>query len=137
MDLNDKEFKAFGRKIEHLSLIYGVFLIFLGLVVSFISKSTTMTSYIPTYFGLGILIFSSLSLVFPNKKKLYMHLVVILGVVVTFGGLDVLRGLFAGDMFENFWADFTKIVMLISGSYFVFLCVQSFRFARKIKDQIN
>ena len=69
MDLNDKEFKAFGRKIEHLSLIYGVFLIFLGLVVSFLSKSTSMTSYIPTYFGLGILIFSSLSLVFPNKKK--------------------------------------------------------------------
>ena len=51
MDLNDKEFKAFGRKIEHLSLIYGVFLIFLGLVVSFLSKSTSMTSYIPTYFG--------------------------------------------------------------------------------------
>ena len=112
MDLNDKEFKAFGRKIEHLSLIYGVFLIFLGLVVSFLSKSTSMTSYIPTYFGLGILIFSSLSLVFPNKKKIYMHLVVILGVVVTFGGLDVLRGLFTGSMFENFWADLTKIMML-------------------------
>jgi len=66
-----------------------------------------------------------------------MHLVVILGVVVTFGGLDVLRGLFSGSIFENFWADLTKIIMLISGSYFIFLCVQSFRFARRIKDEIN
>ena len=137
MDLNGKEFKAFGKNIEHLSLIYGVFLIFWGLVVSFLSKSTSMTSYIPTYLGLGIVIFAGLSIFFPNKKKLYMHLVVILGVVVTFGGLDVLRGLFSGNIFENFWADLTKIIMLISGSCFIFLCIQSFKFARRIKDEVN
>ena len=134
MELNEKEFKAFGKNIEYLSLIYGVFLIFWGLIVSFLSKSTSMTSYIPTYLGLGIVIFTGLSIFFPNKKKLYMHLVVILGVVVTFGGLDVLRGLFSGSIFENFWADTSKIMMLLTGLYFLIQCIRSFIFARKNRD---
>ena len=135
MDLNEKEFKAFGKSMEYLSLYYGIFLILLGLIISFISNSSSITSYIPTFVGLLITIFSSLSLFFPNKKKVYMHIVVLFGVMTALGGLDFLRGLLNGSAFTNFWADLSKIIMLITGSYFVFLCVKSFRFARKIKEK--
>ena len=135
MDLDEREFKAFGKSMEYLSIYYGIFLILWGLIISFISNSSSMTSYIPTFVGLLITIFSSLSLFFPNKKKIYMHMVVLFGLITAIGGLDFLRGLLNGSAFTNFWADLTKIIMLITGSYFVFLCVKSFRFARKIKEQ--
>ena len=135
MDLNEREFKAFGKSMEYLSIYYGIFLILWGLIISFISNSSSITSYIPTFVGLLITIFSSLSLFFPNKKKVYMHIVVLFGVITALGGLDFLRGLLNGSAFTNFWADLTKIIMLITGSYFVFLCVNSFRFARKIKEE--
>ena len=135
MDLNEREFKAFGKSMEYLSIYYGIFLIFWGLIISFISNSSSMTSYIPTFVGVLITIFSSLSLFFPNKKKIYMHIVVLFGLITAIGGLDFLRGLLNGSAFTNFWADLTKIIMLITGSYFVFLCVKSFRFARKIKEE--
>jgi len=135
MDLNEREFKAFGKSMEYLSIYYGIFLILWGLIISFISNSSSMTSYIPTFVGVLITIFSSLSLFFPNKKKVYMHIVVLFGLITAIGGLDFLRGLLNGSAFTNFWADLTKIIMLITGSYFVFLCVKSFRFARKIKEQ--
>ena len=135
MDLNEREFKAFGKSMEYLSIYYGIFLILWGLIISFISNSSSMTSYIPTFVGVLITIFSSLSLFFPNKKKIYMHIVVLFGLITAIGGLDFLRGLLNGSAFTNFWADLTKIIMLITGSYFVFLCVKSFRFARKIKEE--
>ena len=62
---------------------------------------------------------------------------VLFGLITAIGGLDFLRGLLNGSAFTNFWADLTKIIMLITGSYFVFLCVKSFRFARKIKEKLN
>ena len=135
MDLNEREFKAFGKSMEYLSIYYGIFLILWGLIISFISNSSSMTSYIPTFVWLLITIFSSLSLFFPNKKKVYMHIVVLFGLITALGGMDFLRGLINGSAFTNFWADLTKIIMLITGSYFVYLCVKSFRFARKIKEQ--
>ena len=135
MDLNEKEFKAFGKSMEYLSLYYGIFLIVWGLIISFISSSSSMTSYIPTFVGLLITIFFFLIFIFSQIKKIYMHMVVLFGLITALGGLDFLRGLLNGSAFTNFWADLTKIIMLITGSYFVYLCVKSFRFARKIKEE--
>ncbi len=135
MEITDKEFKVFGKNIEYLSIYYGIFLILLGLGVSFLSKSSSMTSYIPSYLGVIVFLFAFLSLTFPNRKKIFMHIVVLVGLITALGGLDVIRGIFNGNAFVNFWADLTKTIMLITGSYFVYLCVQSFRFARRHKDQ--
>ena len=66
-----------------------------------------------------------------------MHIVVLVGVIIFLGGLDLLRGLINGNLFENFWADLSKLMMLLSGGYFVYLCVLSFIFARKNKNQVD
>ena len=128
------EFKVFGLTIEYLSILYGLFLILWGVIISFISGSNSFTSYIPSIIGLPILIFSYLAIKIENKKKLFMHLVVFFGLIVLLGGLDFLRSLLSESFFKNYWADMSKFVMLISGIFFVYQCVRSFIHARKNRD---
>ena len=132
-NLNINEFKVFGIKIENISVFYGSFLIFWGVIVSFMSGSNSFTSFIPSIIGLPILIFSSLSIKFENKRKLFMHIVVLFGLFALLGGLDVIRSIINESLFSNFWADISKLMMLVTGLFFVIQCVRSFIHARKIK----
>ena len=134
---NNSEFRIFGTTIEIFSVFYGSFLIFWGVIVSFISGSNSLTSFIPSLIGLPILIFSNLSIKFENKKKLFMHIVVFFGLIVLLGGLDVIRSILNESLFSNLWADISKIMMLVTGSYFVIQCIRSFIHTRKIKDLNN
>ena len=126
-----KEFTFLGKSMESISIIYGIFLIIWGVAVSFISGSNSLTSFIPSILGLPILLFSFLTVKLPSKKKLFMHIVVTFGLIVFIGGLDFSRGLLKGTSFNNMWADTSKLMMLITGLIFTFLCVKSFIFARK------
>ena len=138
MENLDSEFKFLGKNIENISLYYGIFLILWGIVISFISKSSSFTSYIPSYLGLIIFIFSILSIRFKTKKKLFMHIVALIGLITFLGGLDIIRLVMKNSLFGNFWADLSKLMMLTTGFCFVFLCFKSFRYARKIvTDQTN
>ena len=128
---NIKEFTFLGRSMESVSIIYGIFLIIWGIAVSLISSSNSLTSFIPSIFGLPILLFSILSVKFQNRKKLFMHIVVTFGLIVFIGGLDFSRGLIKGTSFTNMWADTSKLMMLITGLIFTYLCIKSFIFARK------
>ena len=130
---NIKEFTFLGISMESISITYGIFLIIWGIAVSVISGSNSLTSFIPSIFGLPILLFSILSVKFPNRKKLFMHIVVTFGLIVFIGGLDFSRGLMKGTLFDNMWADTSKLMMLITGIIFTYLCVKSFIFARKNK----
>ena len=133
MEIQKEEFKIFDKNMEKLSILYGLFLILWGIIVSFISNSLSFTSYIPSYLGILIVIFSFLALKIPNNKKLLMHIVATLGLITVLGGLDLIRLILKGSLFVNFWADLSKLIMLITGSIFVYLCFMSFRFARKMK----
>ena len=131
--ITNKEFKVMGLTLENLSMYYGLFLIIWGIIVSLISKSDSFTSYIPSFLGLPILIFSYLAIKFDAKKKIYMHIVVLFGLIIFFGGLDFLRSVLNGNVFENTWADISKLMMLFTGFLFTFLCIKSFIHARKSK----
>tara|TARA_Y100001936_G_scaffold55749_1_gene54623 strand:- start:238 stop:651 length:414 start_codon:yes stop_codon:yes gene_type:complete len=127
----EKEFKVFNLKIEKFSLLYGIFLIVWGIIISFISGSDSVTSYIPSFLGLPIFVFSYLAIRFNTKKKIFMHLVVIFGVIIFLGGIDLLRGFVNGSAFNNLWADTSKLMMLLTGFYFSYQCIRSFIFARR------
>ena len=129
MDKN--EFTFFGQRMENISVAYGILLIVWGVGITLISGSDSFTSLIPAVLGVPVLIFGILSIVFPNKKKLFMHIVVTVGLIIFLGGLDFLRSL--GDPFQNVWADTSKLMLMISGFLFTFLCIKSFIFARKNK----
>ena len=121
------EFKFLGKNIEFIAILYGLFLIIWGFGISYLSESKSLTSFIPSFLGLPIFLLSYLSIILPDKKKLLMHIVVTLGLIIFLGGLDFLRGF--SDISGS-----SKLMMLISGLYFNILCIQSFRFARKNKN---
>ena len=129
------EFTVLGKNIEQLSIYYGFFLFLWGVIVSFISSSTSFTSYIPSYIGSIVVLFSYLSIKFSNKRKLFMHIVALTGVLIVLGGLDVIRTTANGKLFDNYWADMSKIMMLITGVLFVYFCFMSFRYARKMANK--
>ncbi len=135
--IENLEFKVFGLNIETFSVFYGSFLIFWGLLVSFISGSNSLTSFIPSFIGLPILIFSNLSIKFTSKKKIFMHIVVLFGLIAFLGGLDFFRSILNGTVFQNIWADISKLILLTTGGYFVYQCMRSFIFARKNNNQLN
>tara|TARA_Y100001935_G_scaffold187220_1_gene155648 strand:- start:14 stop:436 length:423 start_codon:yes stop_codon:yes gene_type:complete len=133
----NKDFNVLGTSIEKFSIYYGLFLIIWGILISFLSGSSSFTSYIPAFIGIPILIFSYLSIKFVNRKKLFMHIVVLFGLIAFLGGLDIVRTIIAGYVFENLWADLSKTMLAITGFYFTLQCIKSFIHARKIKNQTN
>ena len=119
--------------MEKISIFYGLFLILWGIFITFVSGSNSITSFIPSFFGMPILFFAILTLKYQEKKKLFMHIVVTFGLLVFIGGLDIVRGILKATLFENFYADLSKLMMLVTGLIFTYLCVKSFIFARKNK----
>ena len=134
---NTPEFKVAGLTMEKLSIYYGLFLILWGVIISLISGSGSMTSYIPSFLGVPILIFSYLSIKFVSKKKMFMHIVVLFGLIIFLGGLDFIRSLVTGNAFNNFYADLSKIMMLLTGLFFTYQCIKSFIHARKMRELGN
>jgi hypothetical protein len=128
-----KEYKFMGLNMESISIIYSLFLILWGSIIYFSTSSSSFTALIPSILGLPILFFSILAIVFTSKKKLFMHIVVLFGLLIFIGGLDVLRGVISENFLNLFWADISKLMMLFTGIFFTYLCVQSFRFARRNK----
>ena len=133
--MQEQEFKVFNLEMERISVFYGLFLVSWGVVISFLSQSDSMTSYIPSFLGLPILLFGFLTLKFPEKKKIFMHIVVLLGIFIFFGGLDIIRNL--STLFDSFWADLSKLMLLITGFIFSYWNIKSFIFVRKNKNLEN
>ena len=132
-----KEYKFLGLNMESISIVYGIFLILWGFTINFVTSSSSFTSLIPSFFGFFILLFSILALIFSSKKKLLMHIVVLLGLLIALGGLDIFRSLISGSFFNMFWADLSKLMMLLTGIFFLIQCIRSFIHARKLRDLKN
>ena len=124
-------FQFLGLTVEKISIFYGIFLIIFGIFISLVSNSNSLTSYIPTFFGIPIFAFGYLAMRYPEKKKLFMHIIVLIGLIILLGGLDFLRSY--PNFFENPWADISKLSLLISGLIFTYINIQSFIFIRKNK----
>ena len=123
------EFKFLGNNMEKISSYYGSFLIIWGFAVSSLSNSESLTSLIPAFLGILIFVFALFALFIPSKKKLFMHIVVIFGLITFIGGLDLFRNY--NSLFNNFWGDLSKFMMLTTGLFFTYLCIKSFIHARK------
>ena len=116
--MTKKEYKFVGLNMQSISILYGIFLILWGLAVNFVSSSSSYTSLIPSIMGLPILIFSLLAVMFPSRIKIMMHIVVLFGLLVALGGMDVFRSLVSGSFLNSFWADLSKLMMLLTGVFF-------------------
>ena len=136
--MEKSEFSVMGKTMEQITIFYGAFLIAWAVLVSLIGQSESLTSLIPALFGLPIAAMGLLTIRIPEKTKLFMHIAVTLGLIVCLGGLDFLRGFGSeGGPFSNPWAGLSKLVMAVTGAGYVYLCVKSFIFARKMRESAD
>ena len=125
---NTQDFKVFSLSIELLTTLYGLFMVIWGIFISLISGSSSITSMIPAFIGVPLAFIGFLSMIKPTFRKALMHIAVVIGIFAFLGGLDFFRG-----MFTNYYAGLSKLMLLITGFVYIYLCVQSFIFVRRQK----
>ncbi len=122
-------FRVFSLSIELLTTIYGLFMVLWAFSISSVSGSSSITSMIPAFFGFPLVLIGFISMIKPTFRKALMHIAVLIGIIAFLGGLDFFRG-----MFTNYYAGLSKLMLLITGSVYVYFCVQSFIFIRRQKN---
>ena len=123
------EFKVLGISIPSLTIFYGGFLVIWGVLISYLSESDSITSFIPSMLGLPILLSGLLASKFPNKKKVWMHIAVTFGLLCAIGGTRFFMKMSDGLNY----ATLSMLMLFLSGSIYTMICVKSFIHARKNK----
>ncbi len=124
------EFQVAGITMPMLTIFYGSFLILWG--AGFSIGSESMTSWIPSFMGIPILISGFLAKQMPEKRKLWMHVAVVFGLLCCIGGTRFFSGFGkeAGP-FANPKAASSQLMLFITGGLYTIACVKSFIWARK------
>ena len=128
--MTDGEFTFLGQSAEKITAVIGIILLVWGIFVSLVSESQSFTSYIPSLLGLPLFLCGLLAILFENKRSLFMHIAVIFGLVTFLGGADIFKSITSDTFLTIFWADLSKILLLICGGFHTYICVQSFRHVR-------
>ena len=125
---NTEDFRVFSLSIEFLTTLYGLFMVIWAFSISFIAESSSLTSMIPAVIGLPLMFIGIVSTFKPTFRKALMHIAVLIGAIAFLGGLDFFR-----SMFSNYYAGLSKLMLLITGFIYMYICVQSFIFVRRQK----
>ena len=122
----DEGFTVAGQSMPRITIGFGAFLIAWGVIISLVSKSDSITSFFPSLLGLPILISGIMAQKVPEKRKLWMHIAVVFGLLCAIGGTRFFMVMSEGLTY----ASGSMLMLLVTGSIYTFFCVQSFRFAR-------
>ncbi|HAN31125.1 MAG TPA: hypothetical protein DCQ06_05955 [Myxococcales bacterium] len=124
------EFKVFGLTMTKMTIGYGLMLILWGAGFSIGSKS--FTSWIPSILGAPILISGLLAYKVPAKRKVWMHVAVLFGLLGFVGGFRFFKGLGSdAGLFGKPKAAASQLMLLITGAVYTVSCIRSFIWARK------
>ena len=115
---------------------YGLLLVAWGAIFSIGSES--VTSWIPAFIGAPILISGLLAHFVPEKKKIWMHIAVVFGVLAFLGGAMFFKGLASeAGPFARPKAGASQLMLFVTGGIYTFLCVRSFIAARKNQEDAS
>ena len=120
-------FSVAGQSMPKLTIYYGSMLVLWGVAVSILSNSGSVTSLFPSFLGLGVLVPGILAQNNPEKKKFWMHIAVVFGLLCALGGTRFFMVMSDGITY----ASGSMLMLLITGSIYTYFCVQSFIYARK------
>jgi hypothetical protein len=115
------------------TLAFGIVLIVLGVVGYLASGAASPTALIPAGLGVVLLLLGLLARD-PGKRKLAMHIAVVVGLIGFLGslpGLLKLPALIAGEPVARPAAVLAQSLMAVLTGIFVGLCVRSFILARR------
>jgi len=116
--------------MPNLTLGYGIFLIVWGVAVSILSESNSFTSYVPSFLGVPIAVSGWMAKSNPERRKDWMHVAVVFGLLCALGGIRFFMVM--GDGLD--YASGSMLMLFLSGSAYTFLCVRSFIEARKARE---
>ena len=126
-----KSFSYLGMSFPNLTVSYGLFLIIWGALVSVFSQSASFTSWIPSFIGIPLFTTGLLTIVSQKRVKFLSHFALTIGLFAFFGGLDVFRGVIGGSFMQTPAADISKMMLAITGFWYLLAGVKSFKWARQ------
>ena len=126
-----EEFKPMGMSMANLTIGYGIMMIIWGIAVSILSGSNSFTSYIPSVMGGLLVVPGILTNMQPEKKKLWMHVAVLVGALCALGGTRFFMVMSDGINY----ASASMLMLFVTGSIYTYLFVQSFKHARKTQPE--
>ena len=92
----------------------------------------SITAMIPMFVGGPIFTMGLLSKAMPDKRKTFMHISAMFGLLCALGGLRLPMILMADDS-SNLLIG-SHAILLILGGLYTYFCVQSFIWARKQRE---
>ena len=128
--LMEQPYTFLGFEIPQLTQIVGGALILEGIGFYFGTGMESFTAFIPSFIGLPLLILGVAAGRIPEKRKLIMHIAVVIGLFCALGGLMSIPSLVQGDLGGSTIA---QLLMLVIGSTYTFACVQSFIHTRRTR----
>ena len=127
-------FSYLGMPFSTLTVIYGMFLMVWGLVVSLLTESSSLTSWIPSFIGVPLFLMGLLTIILPAKAKLFSHIALTVGLLAFLGGLDVVRTIVGGAFMQTPAADVSKVMLAGTGFWYLLVGVKSFRWVRQNRN---
>jgi len=115
--------------VAQKSLLAGAILIIVGVAVSLLSDSSSVTSLIPAFIGLVFVVIGLAGRARPELNKHLMHAAAAIALLAIVGSLGsaIGRG-------STGWALFAQLATVVVAGTFLFFAVQSFRAARLARE---
>jgi len=122
-------YKFLGIEMPLISILVGGILSAWGVAAYVISDMGSVTALIPTIMGTPIAVMGSAAAQMPSRRKLFMHIAVVFGLLCALGGLRLPMILMDTD--SSGILIISHALLLVLGGVYTYACVQSFRWARK------
>ena len=122
-------YKMFGMEMPLMSIIVGGILSAWGVAAYVITDMASFTALIPTIMGTPIAVMGSAAAQMPSRRKLFIHIAVVFGLLCALGGLRLPMILMDAD--SSGILIISHALLLVLGGVYTYACVQSFRWARK------
>ena len=126
-----EQYTVAGQTIPTITSGYGGFLIIWGIVISVVSDSDSITSFLPSLLGIPLLLSGILAAKIPEKRKLWMHIAATFGLLCALGGTRFFMVMSDGINY----ASGSMLMLLLTGSAYTYFFVQSFIYARKARQE--
>jgi len=129
--MSEDAYTVAGRNMPEISIGAGMILAVWGIAAYLISTTGSITAMIPLFFGAPIASMGLLSIQIPEKRKMFMHISAMFGLICALGGGWMLIGI-DSETSDLKIASFA--ILFLVGAIYTYFCVQSFIWARKQRE---
>ena len=130
--MTEESYRFLGRNMPEISIAVGLIFTIWGIGAYIISDMASITAMIPMFVGGPIFTMGLLSQARPDKRKTFMHISAMFGLLCALGGLR-LPMILMDDASSNLLIA-SHAILLVLGGLYTYLCVQSFIWARKQRE---